>query len=75
MLNPCVQCGKERIDGKTWKGKAGASVVMYTSTICPDPECQKKVDKVIADRIDKSALLMKKKLDAKLAREKQLPIG
>ena len=27
MLNPCVQCGKERIDGKTWKEKNGSSVI------------------------------------------------
>lgn len=72
MLNPCIQCGKERVDGKTWKGKAGASVVTYTMTICPDPNCQKIIDKAIADRKAKSILLTKKKLDAKLAREKVL---
>lgn len=72
MLNPCIECGKERVDGKTWKGKAGASVVTYTLTICPDPNCQKIIDKAIADRKNKSILLIKKKLDAKLAREKSL---
>lgn len=70
MLNPCVQCGKERVDSKTWKEKSGSSVVTYTLTICPDPDCQKIVDKAIADRREKSAGLVKKKLDAKLAREK-----
>lgn len=72
MLNPCIECGKERVDGKSWKGKAGTAVIMYTSTICPDPQCQKIVDKAIAARKAKSILLIKKKLDAKLAREKLL---
>lgn len=47
MANPCIRCGKERIDGKTWRGKVGTSVVIYTSTICPDKDCQKIVDKAI----------------------------
>lgn len=70
MANPCVECGTERIDGKSWKEKTGTSVVTYTSTVCPDPDCQKIVDKAIEDRKIKSELLIKKKLDAKLAREK-----
>ena len=72
MSNPCVRCGKERIDGKTWKGKTGASLVVYTLTICPDRSCQKIVDKGIADRRAKSELLIKEKAEAKLAREKML---
>ena len=75
MSNPCSECGKERIDSKTWKGKAGASVVTYTMTICPDPVCQKKVDKAIADRKEKNELLAKKKIEAKLAKEKLLATG
>lgn len=71
-MNLCIVCGKERIDGKSWKGKVGASVVIYTKTICPDPSCQKIVDKAISDRKEKSADLIRKKLEAKLAREKQL---
>lgn len=72
MSNPCVKCGKERIDGKTWVGKVGASSVTYTMTICPDPECQKIVDKGIAERKAKTASLLKIKEEAKLAREKLL---
>ena len=72
MQNLCIECGKERIDGKTWKGKSGASTVTYTKTICPDADCQKKVDQAIADRKEKSTMLIKKKMDAKLAREKLL---
>ena len=75
MSNPCVNCGKQRVDGKTWKGKSGTSVVTYTSTICPDPHCQKIVDQAITDRKAKSALLIQKKLDIKQAKEKQLSVN
>lgn len=70
MSNPCIECGKERIDGKTWKGNVGISVVTYTQTICPDSKCQKIVDQRTADRKAKSASLIKAKEEAKLAREK-----
>ena len=70
MLNLCINCGKPRVDGKTWKEKSGASVVTYTTTICPDSDCQQLVDKAIEDRKLKSSLLIKKKADAKVAREK-----
>lgn len=72
MSNPCIRCGKQRIDGKSWKGKSGNSIVTYTKTICPDSECQKLLDKAIAERIAKNELMIKNKAEAKLAREKLL---
>ena len=72
MNNPCIECGKQRVDGKTWKGKVGSSVITYTLTICPDPACQKKVDQAIADRKLKSDLLSRERAQAKLAKEKLL---
>lgn len=72
MSNPCINCGRQRIDGKSWKGKVGVSVITYTQTICPDPACQKIVDKAIADRKEKSEFLARKKIEAKLEREKLL---
>lgn len=73
MSNPCVRCGKERVDGgKTWENKVGASVVTYIMTVCPDAECQKQVEKAIAERKRKTASLLKAKEEAKLAREKLL---
>lgn len=68
MSNPCIRCGQERIDGKTWQGKNGASVIVYTKTICPDPVCQRALDKLIAERIAKNELMIKHKAEAKLAR-------
>ncbi len=72
MSNPCVRCGKERLDGKSWKEKAGTSVITYIQTFCPDSECQKIVEKGIADRIAKNELLLRNKAKAKLEREKLL---
>lgn len=70
MNNPCIECGKQRIDGKSWQEKSGASSVTHTFTVCPDPACQKIVDKAIAQRKAKSADLIKKRAQSKLDREK-----
>ncbi len=46
--NPCIRCGKERLNGRTWKQETKTllekSVVTHTETVCPDPECQKIVN-------------------------------
>lgn len=70
MSNPCARCGKERVDGKTWEGKIGASVVVYTLTICPDRACQKIVEKEIAERKAKNASIIAAKQAAKLAKDR-----
>lgn len=70
MSNPCIRCGKERIDGKVWKEKNGNSLITYTLTFCPDSDCQKIVDQGIAEKKQKADLLMRKKEQLKLAREK-----
>lgn len=74
MSNPCVRCGKQRINGKTWKGKAGMSVITYTQTVCPDRKCQKMVEDATAQRKAKSALLIENKAKAKLARERAVSV-
>lgn len=75
MNNPCIRCGRQRINGKTWKEKIGISVVTYTMTICPNSACQKIVDKAIADRKEKNELINKKKIAAKLEREKAVAVS
>jgi hypothetical protein len=40
----CVRCGKQRIVLSVKEEKIGNSVISTTETVCPDPECQKKVD-------------------------------
>lgn len=72
MSNPCIRCGKPRIEGKTWKSNMGNSVITHTQTICPDSECQKAVEKAITDKKAKSDLLIQEKAKSKLAREKML---
>ena len=72
MSNPCIRCGKERIDSKSWKVKIGTSIVTHTKTVCPDFDCQKILDKEVADRIARNDLMIKNKAEAKLAREKLL---
>lgn len=69
MSNPCIRCGKPRIDGKTWEGKIGVSSITYTMTVCPDSECQKIVEQGIADKKAKNDSLLQAKKAAKLARE------
>lgn len=63
------------MDGKSWKTKSGNSTVFYTQTICPDPICQKIVDQGIADRKEKAELILRRKDEAKLAREKLLAVS
>lgn len=43
--NPCIRCGRERIVSKTSKERVGNSVIETTMTVCPDPACQKEVER------------------------------
>lgn len=47
---PCIRCGKTRIIGKSWNEYIDKSLITYTLTVCPDPECQKIVDRQIKSR-------------------------
>lgn len=51
--SPCIRCGKPRIVAKTWKENIGGSVITYTETVCPDPECQKLVDAQLKSKKDR----------------------
>lgn len=44
----CVRCGKPRIVLSVKEEKVGNSIITTTETICPDPECQKKVDGMLS---------------------------
>lgn len=81
--NPCIRCGKERIQSKKWKEKtvtfSGTTIVVTrTNNICPDKECQKLVDKELgaqkakrdkikSDREDRVKENLAKKADIKKA--------
>jgi F0F1-type ATP synthase delta subunit len=72
----CIGCGKQRVVVATHEEKVGNSVVVYKETICPDPECQKKVEVILAKELEKrqqSALNQKMRMAGrKTAREQQV---
>lgn len=49
----CIECGKQRVVVGTYQEKVGNTVVTYKETVCPDPECQKKVEKTLARELEK----------------------
>jgi hypothetical protein len=54
----CTRCGKQRIISRTWKEEmetiTGTTTVEYSETICPDPECQKIVEKQLSEQKEKN---------------------
>lgn len=44
ISNPCTRCGKQRIAAGTTYEKTNGATIKITVNVCPDPECQKKVD-------------------------------
>src|SRR3989338_2316159 len=58
-MTACIRCGKPRILDKTWKEQIGLSKVTYTSTVCPDPICQKLVETLLQERHDVNDARMK----------------
>ncbi|RJR23770.1 hypothetical protein C4578_03685 [Candidatus Microgenomates bacterium] len=54
--NVCIRCGKPRIVSRTWREQSGNATLTCTEYVCPDPECQKIVDKQLAKKVaDKEA--------------------
>lgn len=67
--NPCTRCGSERIVAKTWEEKLGNSVIVSTQRICPNPECQKKVDSENKKQKDKHEAMRQKSEQRALERK------
>lgn len=44
-MSKCTRCGKERIVKSSFTEKLEKTTAIYTMTVCPDPECQKLVEK------------------------------
>jgi hypothetical protein len=64
----CVRCGKQRIVLSVKEETIGTSAIVTTETICPDPECQKKVDGMLGleqEKRHQSFLLREKKMSAR----------
>lgn len=66
--NPCIRCGQERIIVKTWVERTETSVLKHTMANCPDPECQKLVDKLNAEREEKRQFHLRQKPRSVFAR-------
>ena len=49
-MSSCIRCGKLRIVGKTWTEKVAGSLVTFSTTVCPDPACQKIVAEQLQDK-------------------------
>lgn len=61
MLNLCVRCGKERKVVRTWTETTETKLTTYSQSLCPDEECQSKVDELNAARLAKQLLHSKPK--------------
>jgi len=63
--NPCYRCGNQRIVSKTWKEGVGINQVDVTLTVCPNPECQKTVNKEL-NAVHKKTVMMAQKKEERL---------
>lgn len=72
MSNKCSLCGKERIVIKTRKEKVGSSYVISREMSCPDPECQKKVEKTLTNELKKRNLIKDEQLRREEERKKRV---
>ncbi len=76
----CILCGNLRIFSRQWKDRFNGkgNVITHTESVCPDVECQKKVDRQFAEirerkelseeRRKSAALLKKTEREARLAK-------
>jgi hypothetical protein len=63
ISNPCFRCGKQRIVVSTKKERLAGSWVTTTVTSCPDPECQKILNKQMEkERVARETLVGLNKL-------------
>lgn len=67
MSNTCMRCGKDRIVIKRWEevvhSERRDSVIVHILTACPDPDCQKLVDKNLEQQKIKEAERKQEKED------------
>lgn len=64
--NPCIHCGRERIVSRTWEEEmvtfSGTRVqVSHTETVCPDADCQARVNTELNELKQKRGDIQKKK--------------
>jgi len=79
ITNPCTRCGTQRIVSKTWKEHVesafGSSTVIVTESVCPNPDCQKVVDKELRAQKAKRNQMKKDKEDRLEKNKKKKPLA
>lgn len=70
--NPCFLCSKQRIVAKTYIRKNAGSPVTHTFKICPDKDCQKKVNLILARERAKRQGIMDENIKATAERLKRI---
>lgn len=68
--NVCPRCGKTRIVTKVYREKVEGGYVNYKVAVCPDPECQKIVDKKLNDEAFKRGVILKEQMQREEERQK-----
>ncbi len=66
--NLCMRCGKDRVVAKIWQEKMGNSTVITKEMVCPDEDCQKKVNADNKKQQDRYASLKLKNAQRLVAR-------
>lgn len=59
--NPCIRCGKERIKGKEKTYFIGSTETKLTMYVCPDSQCQKKVEAELAAKEERRLAFSQKR--------------
>lgn len=63
-----MRCGKDRVVAKIWQEKMGNSTVITKEMVCPDEDCQKKVNADNKKQQDRYASLKLKNAQRLVAR-------
>jgi len=72
--NPCVRCGRERVVKSVKKERVDRSLVVTTITSCPDPECQKRVNRGLAVEKEKREKMASEFLQREKERKEKILI-
>jgi hypothetical protein len=74
--NICIRCGKPRVVGKIWKEKIAIygsnSLIEHTDWVCSDKECQKLVEKELAQRHQNTLKIEKAKFDRETEHKRKM---
>lgn len=78
-LNTCTRCGKIRKIVKTWKEKVqtynGLTEIICSQAVCPDADCQQRVDAEIAAKRLKSEEIEQSRKNSKNAKKVSIQIS